>query len=154
MERSLDVYVEVIDPEFIPFYAKEGDAGFDLRANIKSPYTLDPGERMIVPVGLKTSFAKGFEIQVRPRSGLAAKYGISVVNAPGTIDSGFRNEIGVILINLGKESFVINRGDRIAQGVLTRYTTASFNVVDDIHNVEYEGSAEDRQSGFGGTGVN
>jgi dUTP pyrophosphatase len=101
-----------------PTFANEGDSGFDLRANLEEPITLLPFKRFLVPTGLHFQMEKGFEIQVRPRSGLAVKNGITVLNTPGTVDSHYRGEVKVPLINLGEEPFVINNGDRIAQGVL------------------------------------
>lgn len=101
-----------------PTFANEGDSGFDLRANLTESITIGPLERALVPTGLFFELEKGFEIQVRPRSGLAVKNGISVVNTPGTVDSHYRGEVKAILINLSNENFTINHGDRIAQAVV------------------------------------
>lgn len=101
-----------------PKFAYEGDSGFDLRADIEEPITLNPGERFLVPTGLYFELVKGLEIQVRPRSGLSIKYGITVLNSPGTVDSHYRGEVKIPLINLGQEPFKINKGDRIAQAVI------------------------------------
>lgn len=102
----------------LPDYMTEGAAGMDLMAAIEKPQILEPGTRVLIPTGLQLALPQGFEGQVRPRSGLALKYGITVLNSPGTIDADYRGEIKVILINLGQETYVINRGDRIAQLVV------------------------------------
>lgn len=101
-----------------PKFAYEGDSGFDLRADIEEPITIQPFKRVLVPTGLYFELVKGLEIQVRPRSGLAVKHGITVLNTPGTVDSHYRGEVKVPLINLGEEAFTINKGDRIAQAVI------------------------------------
>lgn len=101
-----------------PKYAYEGDSGFDLRADIEEPIILEPFKRILVPTGLYFELEKGTEIQVRPRSGLAVKFGITVLNTPGTVDSHYRGEVKVPLINLGEEPFTIQKGDRIAQAVI------------------------------------
>ena len=108
----------------IPHYETSASAGMDLRANINEPITLKPLERAIIKTGLFIALPVGFEAQVRPRSGLAAKNGITVLNAPGTIDADYRGEIGVILVNLSNEDFRINDGERIAQLVIAQYTQA------------------------------
>lgn len=113
---------------FVPEYAHEGDAGFDFRARIDEPVTLKPLERKLFKTGIKAEIPEGFEIQVRPRSGLALKHGLTVLNTPGTIDSEFRGEIGVILINLSSEEYTIQPGERIAQGVLKELVQADFRV--------------------------
>jgi dUTP pyrophosphatase len=102
----------------LPAYATVGSAGFDFQAAVDEPIVLQPGERRLVPTGFAAAVPTGFELQVRPRSGLAAKHGISIVNAPGTVDADYRGLISVCLINLGQEAFTIARGDRIAQGVV------------------------------------
>jgi dUTP pyrophosphatase len=102
-----------------PKFAYEGDSGFDLRADIDEPITINPGERNLIPTGLYFELVKGLEIQVRPRSGLAIKHGITVLNSPGTVDSHYRGEVKVPLINLGQEPFKIVKGDRIAQAVIS-----------------------------------
>lgn len=101
-----------------PKFAYEGDSGFDLRADIEEPLTLQPFKRALIPTGLYFELVKGLEIQVRPRSGLAIKHGITVLNTPGTVDSHYRGEVKIPLINLGEEPFTINKGDRIAQAVV------------------------------------
>ena len=104
----------------LPVYAKEGDSGMDVRASLESPVVVGPFERVLIPTGLYVELPMGYEIQVRPRSGNALKKGLTVLNTPGTIDSGYRNEIGVIIFNTGKESQVIEPGERIAQFVLQK----------------------------------
>jgi dUTP pyrophosphatase len=104
----------------LPVYAKEGDSGMDVRASLGSPVVVGPFERVLIPTGLYVELPMGYEIQVRPRSGNALKKGLTVLNTPGTIDSGYRNEIGVIIFNTGKESQVIEPGERIAQFVLQK----------------------------------
>ena len=129
-----------------PAYATEKSAGMDLKANIDEPITLGPLERALIPTGLFIALPDGTEAQVRPRSGLAAKFGVSVLNAPGTIDADYRGEVKVILVNLSNGQFVVNPGERIAQISLVPYLTADFNVVDELSDtVRGEG-------GFGSTG--
>lgn len=122
-------------------------AGFDLHASVSDPVVLQPGTRALVPTGLAIAMPTGTEAQIRPRSGLALKYGVTVLNTPGTIDSDYRGEIGVILINLGQESFTIRRGDRIAQIVFAQLLPADFTLVETL-----PGSHRDT-GGFGSTGV-
>lgn len=131
----------------LPTYATEMSAGVDLRANIDSPITLRPLERCLVPTGLRIALPAGFEAQVRPRSGLALKKGISVLNAPGTIDADYRGEIGVILVNLSQEDFVVEDGERIAQLVVVRYEQAQWE------EVEVLSETERGTGGFGHSGV-
>lgn len=133
----------------LPAYETSGAAGMDLRAAIAEgdPITLPPGERIAVPTGLAIAIPAGFEAQIRPRSGLAAKSGVTCLNAPGTIDSDYRGELKVILINLGNAVFTIQRGDRIAQIVIAPVVQARWEPVDAL-----EPSARD-QAGFGSTGV-
>ncbi len=111
----------------MPAYETAGSAGMDLRAAVPedAPMTLEPGQRALVPTGLKIALEQGWEAQIRPRSGLALKHGISAPNTPGTIDSDYRGEVGVILINLGQEPFVIRRGERIAQMVIAAVAQAT-----------------------------
>ena len=117
----------------LPAYETAGSAGMDLRAAVPedAPITLEPGARALVPTGLKIALEQGWEAQIRPRSGLALKHGISAPNTPGTIDSDYRGEVGVILINLGQEPFVIKRGERIAQLVIMKVEQAAFTAVDE-----------------------
>ncbi len=127
----------------VPSYATEGSAGVDLRADIDEPVTIAPLQRVIVPTGLRIALPKGTEAQVRPRSGLAAKHGITVLNTPGTIDADYRGEVGVILVNLSDREFVINPGERIAQMVLARYERFDWEVVEEL---------DDTVRGAGGLG--
>lgn len=120
----------------LPEYATPASAGLDLRANIDGPITLAPFERVVIPTGLFVALPIGFEAQVRPRSGLAIKHGITVLNTPGTIDADYRGEIGVILINFSKENFIINDGDRIAQLVIAKYEQAEFIEVEELDETE------------------
>lgn len=120
----------------LPAYATLLSAGMDLRANLPSSIVLQPGERTIVPTGLFIALPPGFEAQVRPRSGLAAKHGITVLNAPGTVDADYRGEIGVILINLGQEPFVVENGERIAQLVVARHETVEWTLVDSLDTTD------------------
>lgn len=131
----------------LPEAMTAGASGFDLRAAVKEPVTLQPGERALIPTGIAIAMTEGLEAQVRPRSGLALKHGITCLNTPGTIDADYRGEIGVILINLGYESFTIHRGDRIAQLV--------FQAVPRVELVEVEElpDSERGSGGFGSTGV-
>ena len=131
----------------MPEYATEQSAGMDLRANIDEPIVLKPLERRLIPTGLFIALPKGYEAQVRPRSGLALKKGITVLNAPGTIDADYRGEIGVVLINLSQEDFVVNDGERIAQMVIARHETVGFIEVDTLDETE-RGAG-----GYGHTGV-
>ena len=129
-----------------PGYETEGSAGVDLKANIEEPITLAPFQRVIVPTGLRIALPKGTEAQVRPRSGLAAKHGITVLNTPGTIDADYRGEVGVILINLSDKDFVINPGERIAQMVLARYERFEWEEVEQLD------STSRGEGGLGSTG--
>ena len=131
----------------LPEYATPGSAGMDLRANIDAPITLAPGERKLIPTGIYIALPVGYEAQVRPRSGLALKYGIGLANMLGTVDADFRGEIGVILINLGQEDFVVNDGERIAQMVIAKHETAEWDVVDELDETERG------EGGYGHTGV-
>ena len=113
----------------LPAYATPQSAGMDLRANLDAPITLHPMERRLIPTGLHIALPEGYEAQVRPRSGLALKHGLTVLNTPGTIDADYRGEIGVVLINLSQEDFVVNDGERIAQMVIARHEQGDFVVV-------------------------
>ena len=130
----------------LPAYATALSAGMDLRANLETPITLRPLERCLVPTGLFIALPQGYEAQVRPRSGLALKKGITVLNTPGTIDADYRGEIGVILVNLSAEDFVINDGERIAQMVVARHETVVWDAVETLDETE-RGAG-----GFGHTG--
>lgn len=143
--EKVTVKITLADGVQKPMYMTEGSAGMDVRANIKEPITLGSLERVLVPTGIKMEIPMGYEVQVRPRSGLALKHGISMANTPGTIDSDYRGEIGVIMINLSKEDFVINPNERIAQLVLGK--------VYQMDLVEGELSVTERgEGGFGHTG--
>lgn len=129
-----------------PAYATEQSAGMDLKANITEPVVLEPLERAVIPTGLYIALPEGTEAQVRPRSGLAAKHGISVLNAPGTIDADYRGEVGVILVNLSNTAFTINPGERVAQMVIARYEKV------DWEEVEVLDETARGEGGFGSTG--
>ena len=131
----------------LPRYETEGSSGMDLSANINSNIEIEPGNSTIIPTGISVSIPKNFEIQIRPRSGLAAKNQISVLNTPGTIDADYRGEIKVILINLGKKKFVLEKGTRIAQMVLCPIAKAKIREVENLEKTD-RGSG-----GFGSTGT-
>ncbi len=131
----------------LPAYATSQSAGMDLRANIESPITLHPMERSLVPTGIRIELPKGYEAQVRPRSGLALKHGITVLNSPGTIDSDYRGELKVLLVNLSNEDFVINAGERVAQMVIAKHETVEWE------EVEVLDETERGEGGYGHTGV-
>ncbi|MBO5961207.1 MAG: dUTP diphosphatase [Paludibacteraceae bacterium] len=131
----------------LPSYATPLSAGMDIRANIDTAITLQPFERKLVPTGLYLELPQGYEAQIRPRSGLAIKKGITVLNSPGTIDADYRGEVGVILINLSQEPFVIEDGERICQMVIAKHEQASWE------EVEILGETERGAGGFGHTGV-
>lgn len=127
----------------LPRYETAQSAGMDLHANISGSVVINPMERRLVPAGIRISLPPGYEAQIRPRSGLALKHGITVLNAPGTIDADFRNEIGVLLVNLSDKAFIIEPGDRIAQMVIARHETIEWEEVD---------SLDDTERGLGGWG--
>lgn len=131
----------------LPAYATALSAGMDLRANLDEAVTLNPLERKLIPTGLFLGLPEGYEAQVRPRSGLALKKGVTVLNAPGTIDADYRGEVGVILVNVSDEPFVVNDGERIAQMVIARHETVDWDEVESLDETE-RGSG-----GFGHTGV-
>lgn len=131
----------------LPQYATALSAGMDLRANIDTPILLKPMQRKLVPTGLYIALPEGFEAQIRPRSGLALKKGITLLNTPGTIDADYRGEIGVIVVNLSEEDFIIEDGERIAQMVIVRYEKAEWE------EVEVLGETERGDGGFGHTGT-
>ena len=131
----------------LPKYATPQSAGMDLRANTEEPFTLNPLERRLVPTGLFMALPEGYEAQVRPRSGLALKHGITVLNTPGTIDADYRGEIGVVLVNLSNEPFTVEPGERIAQIVIAKHEQADFVVVEELDETE-RGAG-----GYGHTGV-
>lgn len=129
-----------------PFYATEKSAGMDLKANIVEPVVLGPLDRAMIPTGLFIALPDGTEAQIRPRSGLAAKHGISVLNSPGTIDADYRGEIKVILVNLSNDTFTVNPGERVAQMVVARYEKVVWDEVDSLDQTERG------EGGFGSTG--
>lgn len=131
----------------VPFYATELSAGMDLKAAIEEPVELGELCRAMVPTGLFIELPAGYEAQIRPRSGLAAKHGVTVCNSPGTIDADYRGEIKVILVNLSKEKFVINPGERIAQMIIAKYEKIEWQEVEQL------GETERGAGGFGSTGV-
>lgn len=131
----------------LPAYATPESAGMDLRANITEPIVLHPLERRIIPTGLYIALPPGYEAQVRPRSGLAFKHGITVLNSPGTIDSDYRGELGVLLVNLSNEDFTVEAGERIAQMVIARHEQGEFVEVEKLDDTE-RGAG-----GYGHTGV-
>lgn len=131
----------------LPAYATTQSAGMDLRANLDSPVTLHPMQRMLIGTGLHIALPEGFEAQIRPRSGLALKHGITVLNSPGTVDADYRGEIKVLLVNLSDTEFVINGGERIAQMVIARHEQAVFEAVDELDETERG------EGGYGHTGV-
>lgn len=130
----------------LPKYATKLSAGMDLRANIDEPVVLQPGERRLIPTGIHIGLPQGYEAQVRPRSGLALKHGITCLNSPGTIDADYTGDVGVILINHGHEPFTINDGDRIAQMVIAKFKKAAWVEVDILQDTERG------DGGFGHTG--
>lgn len=130
-----------------PAYATPQSAGMDLRANIKEPITINPMERVLIGTGLYIALPIGYEAQVRPRSGLALKHGITVLNTPGTIDADYRGEIKVLLVNLSKGPFTVNVGERIAQMVIARHEQGEFIVVDELDETERG------EGGYGHTGT-
>ncbi|MBO7211815.1 MAG: dUTP diphosphatase [Methanobrevibacter sp.] len=140
--------VSKLNHEFgLPTYATNGSAGLDLRANYTEPFILKAGERTLVPTGIYVGLPEGYEMQVRPRSGLALKSGVTVLNSPGTVDADYTGEVGVILINHSNVDFVINPGDRIAQAVLNKVEQIEWNQVETLEETD-RGSG-----GFGHTGV-
>jgi len=130
----------------LPVYSTELSAGMDLRASLNEPVVLKPLERKLIPTGLFIELPKGYEAQIRPRSGLALKKGITVLNTPGTIDADYRGEIGIILINLSQEDFVIKNGERICQMIISSHETVEWNLVEELEETE-RGAG-----GFGHTG--
>jgi len=135
-----------------PEFSTYGDSGFDLRADVEEPIILKPMERVLVPTGLHFELPKGFDMEVRSRSGLAIKNGIMVLNSPGTIDLGYVGEIKIILINFGTEDFIIKKGDRIAQGLIRNSITSDFMELVEVR--EINNKTERGESGFGHSGIN
>jgi dUTP pyrophosphatase len=139
--------IDITGPGFIPEYQTSGSAGADIRAYIEDSIQLSPGERALVPTGLFFAIPQGFEVQIRPRSGLAIKKGVALVNSPGTIDSDYRGEVKIIIINLGQEDVIIEPGERIAQMVIAPVFRAIFQVKESL-NATSRGDG-----GFGSTGT-
>lgn len=131
----------------LPKYATEFSAGVDLEAAVDAPVTLKPGERQLIPTGLAIALPEGYEAQIRPRSGLALKNGVTVLNSPGTVDADYRGEIKVILANLGSENFTVERGMRVAQMVIAQHAHVAWNVVEQLDETA-RGAG-----GFGSTGI-
>jgi len=151
MSEMTPIEIEVlVEPEGegleLPAPATEGSAGMDLRAAIEEPVTIAPGESVLVSAGFRMALPRGYEAQVRPRSGLALRHGVTVLNSPGTIDSDYRGTVAVILVNLGDESFVVERGERIAQMIVAPVTRAELRPVDALRE------SERGDGGFGHTG--
>lgn len=142
------MYIQIINHSHhsLPQYATPLSAGMDLRANLDKPITLQPGQRTLIPTGLHIALPEGYEAQVRPRSGLAVKWGVTVLNSPGTIDADYRGEICVALVNLGQETFVINDGERIAQMVVARHEHVEWQLVNVLDETERG------EGGFGHSG--
>ncbi len=132
----------------LPSYESEFAAGMDIRAALENPIILQPGERQLIPSGLKMAMPQGYEAQIRPRSGLAYRHGITMLNTPGTIDADYRGELKMLAVNLGDEKFTINHGDRIAQMVIAPVIQA------EVNEVETLSATERGDGGFGSTGVN
>lgn len=143
----MEVFVKLSPGASLPEYKTKGAAGADLCAYITGDIKLSPMERKLVPTGVFVELPLGYELQVRPRSGLALKHGITVLNTPGTVDSDYRGELQVLLINLGNEDFVIKNGDRIAQAVITEVTRPSFAITN------FLSSTERGNGGYGSTGI-
>lgn len=146
-DKTMKVQIINKSKHSLPQYATSSSTGMDLRANLDNPIVLKPLQRCLVPTGLYIALPEGFEAQIRPRSGLALKKGITLLNTPGTIDADYRGEIGVIVINLSAEDFIIEDGERIAQMVIARYEQAEWQEVEVLEDTE-RGAG-----GFGHTGV-
>lgn len=142
----MEIKIKSLSKHQLPKYSTSQSAGMDIRANIDAPIVLKPLERKLISTGLYLAIPDGYEVQIRPRSGLALKYGISVLNSPGTIDADYRGEIGIVLVNLSGDEFVVNDGDRIAQMVVAKYEQASWKVVAELDETERS------TGGFGHTG--
>ena len=144
------VQIKVVNKgnQLLPKYQTAQSAGMDLRANIDAPVLLKPLDRKLIPTGLHIALPEGYEAQIRPRSGLAIKNGITTLNTPGTIDSDYRGDVGVILVNLSHEDFIVKPGERIAQMVINKFEQAEFEVVEELDETERG------EGGFGHTGDN
>ena len=150
-QSKIEIKIQYISEQYLdvplPEYATEGSSGFDVRAAVENEIIIPKGKVALVPTNLRVEIPFGYEIQVRPRSGLAAKHGIGVLNSPGTIDSDYRGEVKIILFNFGNEDFAIKRGDRIAQLVLAKVYLADFKITDELN------SSNRGEGGFGHTGT-
>ncbi|MFZ8836593.1 MAG: dUTP diphosphatase [Flavobacteriales bacterium] len=144
---TASVFIKNLSGHALPDYATLASAGMDVRAHIAEPIMLEPGEHRLIPTGLYVALPHGTELQVRPRSGLAFKHGVTVLNAPGTIDADYRGEIGVLLINHGKSSFTVENGERIAQLVLARYERIAWKETENLPE------SDRGTGGFGSTGT-
>lgn len=142
----MEIKIKSLSKHQLPEYSTSQSAGMDIRASIDAPIVLKPLERKLISTGLFLAIPDGYEVQIRPRSGLALKHGISVLNSPGTIDADYRGEIGIVLVNLSSDEFVVNDGDRIAQMVVAKYEQASWKVVAELDETERS------TGGFGHTG--
>jgi len=157
-EKSTETYEYKVTTKFInnsnnedPTYAKEGDSGFDLRAFIDEPVTLKPLDRKLIPTGLKFELSPNTELQVRPRSGMALKHGISVLNTPGTVDEGYRGDVGIIAVNLSNEEYTIQPGERIAQAVIMNVVGHRLSNLEKVENLT---ETERGDTGYGSSGKN
>jgi len=150
MSDAITLPVVANTPHALPSYGTPDSAGMDLRAKLDKAITLQPGQRALVPTGLHMALPSGYEAQVRPRSGLAYKHGVTVLNSPGTIDADYRGDVGVILINHGQAPFVVEDGERIAQLVIARYERATWQVHDALSDLP---ETERGEGGFGHTGT-
>ena len=150
MSDAITLPVVANTPHALPSYGTPDSAGMDLRAKLDKAITLQPGQRALVPTGLHMALPAGYEAQVRPRSGLAYKHGVTVLNSPGTIDADYRGDVGVILINHGQAPFVLEDGERIAQLVIARYERVTWQVHDDLSDLP---ETERGEGGFGHTGT-
>lgn len=147
IKNNMEVKIVNKSRHRLPEYQTALSAGMDLKANTSEPIVLNPMQRELIPTGIYIQLPEGYEAQIRPRSGLAAKYGITVANAPGTIDADYIGEIKVILINLSKEKFIINPGERIAQMVISKYEKIEWNEVSELEKTDRG------EGGFGSTGI-
>jgi dUTP pyrophosphatase len=142
-----DVEVAILPSKNIPVYQTPMSAGADIKANLQEPVEIPPGERRLIPTGIFTQVPEGWQVEIRPRSGLAIKFGVTVLNSPGTIDADYRGEWGVILINHGKDPFIVSNEDRIAQAVMVHHAQMQFTKVDSLDE------SERGVGGFGHTGI-
>jgi len=147
MNMTIKVATNFVHGFNLPQYETSESAGMDIRANITECIIIKPGHTEMIPTGIKMAIPSGYELQIRPRSGLAAKYGVTVCNSPGTIDADFRGEVKVILINHGLNEFIVNPGDRIAQAVLNKFERIEWKQVDTLENTARG------EGGFGSTGI-